>query len=231
MPITSAKQTLIDEVRSLGAFFLAPVSLGYSSKHAEMPEAQSNSLTCQPTLLASPIQPPLALEIASPLSTTSRNKVAFVDLDHTISDAFWRDHLIKSEMSQSAWRHYHSEATYDDVIYATRDLVRALYAYDFEIIILTARYEEHRRAAEYWLTKWDVPFHVLIMRPTANLESASVLKLRQARNYLDDTEGDKSVIIVDDNEAVCEAFCAAGATVLRAQVHKRKDCRKFTREG
>lgn len=172
-----------------------------------------------------------AYAIQSRLTTTARTKVAFVDLDHTISDAFWRDYLIKDVMTELDWAYYHQQSCLDNPIRENCELVRALFAYDYEIIILTSRHEACRVPTIAWLHKHNIPFHCVIMRPTGNSESAAPLKLRQAKEYLDATTEDKTVFIIDDNEAVCATFCEAGASVLKAQIHRRKDYRKFAPKG
>jgi hypothetical protein len=225
MHTTSSKPILTNAERSPGEYSSAPLSASYSLPAiAEQMDARATSPALQ-------TQTPLELRTASPLNTTSRTKVAFVDLDHTVSDAHWRDHLLKPVMAETDWHRYHSNGCMDNPIREVRDLVRALFAYDYEIVILTARPEFWRRDTLYWLDKNQVPFHTLVMRPNGDHTATAVLKLQQARNYLDETEGDKQVIIIDDHEEVCEAFCQAGATVLRAAVNKRPNCRKFTRQG
>lgn len=227
MHTISARPILTNEERSHGQYSSEVLSHGCSVTVPVRMDAPS-------MLPVSQILPPLALETASRLVTTSRTKLAFVDLDHTVSDAFWRDFLLKpnlSEMTEADWREYHLNAVMDNPIKPVRDLVRALFAYDYEIIILTSRPEYVRPNTIHWLEKNAVPYHTLVMRPTDNHQSASYLKVAQARSYIDETKGDKQVIILDDNEAVCEAFCKAGAAVLRAQINRRPNCRKFTGQG
>lgn len=63
----------------------------------------------------------------------------------------------------------------DEPIEATKVILQK-FANDVSIILLTGREEQFREATKQWLTKWEIPFHDLIMRQTADRRGGADVK-------------------------------------------------------
>lgn len=135
------------------------------------------------------------------------------DLDHTLSDAAWRDPMLGD------WDAYNAAADADLPIQETLDLVRTLVASGtYQGIAWTARPEKWRALTLGWLARWDCPFEELIMRPLNDFRRAPELKL----DLLRARPGGLAAIefVIEDRLDVVEACRGAGLTALH--IHPRR---------
>lgn len=140
--------------------------------------------------------------------------IVLCDVDHVISNAFWRDDLA----AERNWDAYHAAAAHDNPVPDVVHMLRALQA-SHEIIGLTARPEKWRKATTEWLWRNDVPCNELLMRPNRDFRPAAQLKLALASERLGVVR-DEVALVLDDRADVCEAFAGAGVTAL--QVYARR---------
>lgn len=147
-----------------------------------------------------------------------RRDIIFVDFDHTISDAAWRDHLIGGE---GGWDAYHAEMLKDlpctDVIEMLR-LVSTSNR-DIRIVGLTARPEKWRQITAQWAYRHEVPMSYIIMRADDDFRSAPELKISMAEDFCQG-ELARILFVLEDRDDVATEFRARNVTVL--QVHGRK---------
>lgn len=136
--------------------------------------------------------------------------VVLCDLDHTLSDAAWRDPLI-----ERGWDEYNAAAEADQPVGEIRDLVNTLYFRGYRIIMLTARDEKWRGMTQRWLEDKTIRYSELVMRPSGNPTPAAVLKVDLARKYLP-----KVAFVLEDREDICAAFTNSGVTVLQTRVRR-----------
>jgi hypothetical protein len=130
-------------------------------------------------------------------------KVLLMDVDHTVSDAEWRDHMIGD------WDNYYEEQKNDNPISETVAVVRALRQAGWEIVGCTARPEKYRKATVDWLVENCVPFDDLLMRRDGDKRRSPEVKVDLVTEYFG---GDFSCVIMclDDRLDVVEAMRAIG---------------------
>ena len=153
-----------------------------------------------------------------------REGVVAVDMDGTVSDANWRQHLVPEDSAQlqdplGSWMPFHKASKYDKPIERVAELVRALHDDGYGILFSTARPEWCRDIAEKWLRLnamlRDRPFD-LAMRPDVCLDPAAVLKPRMlADHFCGFDEARKAVkLVIEDTPSVGEALAEQGYSVL-----------------
>ncbi len=138
-----------------------------------------------------------------------------VDIDHVISNAFWRDHMIGSV----PWDEYHGANIHDDPLHDMVDIVNALAA-TFNIVGFTARPDKWRKQTMDWCLKHDVTLHELLMRPDDNYRPAPDLKLELVRKRFSKPE-EEVLAIFDDRLDVVSAFSQLGITALMVKARSK----------
>lgn len=139
--------------------------------------------------------------------------VVLCDIDHTISDAAWRDGMI----GKVPWDEYHLASANDPPIAGTAALIRALAAYGCEIVGFTARPDKFRRMTIDWCVKHDIPIGELLMRMDTDFRPAPAIKLALLQDRFGASPSDQILFLLEDREDVIAAFRALGITCL--QVH------------
>ena len=140
-------------------------------------------------------------------------KIVACDMDHTLSAAWHRDHLIPE------WDKYYVDQEADPPIWEWIEIVRGLSAIGYKIIGLTAREEQYRAATTRWLVKHDVPIDEILMRPRGDFRASPALKIGVLQQAYPGFHGIKMVI--EDRQDVAEAFRSMGVTVVLATAHPR----------
>lgn len=142
-----------------------------------------------------------------------------VDLDHTLADSAWRDHLIPKDHLKGDWDSYHEPSRQDKPIDEIVSLVRAMQLTKWYPIIFTARPEKWYELTSVWLKYWQVPFKELIMRPRGNLADSNILKEAMFLKRFPDYQNHE-ILFLDDSLETVEKFKDRNITVL--QVHARR---------
>lgn len=145
-------------------------------------------------------------------------KILLLDIDHTISDAAWRDDMI----ADRDWDAYHLAGKEDRPIEEVCQMIRDLYYAEerWEIACLTARPEKWRNQTMKWLVDNDIPINQLLMRSNDDYSSAGeskakLLKFIQLETY-------EHVLLIDDNDKVIEIMRANNITTMQISVAKRR---------
>lgn len=156
-------------------------------------------------------------------------KYAIFDIDHTISDAYWRDHMIGGE---GGWDAYHQACEQDEPIEPMIELVNIINIINhdhlhyneigLETIALTARPEKWRALTCSQLLKFNCQFDHLLMRPNDDFNAAADSKLILIKDFLGKGFPSSVSFIIDDNEKVIEKFAAAGVTTLHINASRRQ---------
>jgi len=133
-----------------------------------------------------------------------------VDIDHTLANSFWRDHMI----GNVPWDEYHEESKYDKPFQNVIDLIKALAMQGYHIVAVTGRTEKHRGITVNWLIKNNVHIHDLLMRPDDIFLKNSEMKINLITKYVG---GNMRLIdfLIDDNEETILAFQKLGITTLQ----------------
>ena len=134
-----------------------------------------------------------------------------VDIDHTLSNAWWRDSLIGD------WDAYHAVSGQDNPLQDVITMVNALHRCGRSIIGLTARPEKWRQLTMEWLVKHFVSMDELLMRSDDDFRPAPEVKVALALERFKDESNlrNQVALVLDDREDVIEAFRALGVTALQ----------------
>lgn len=162
------------------------------------------------------MQVPLCRLLHTARKTMMKN-IILVDIDHTVSDAFWRDPMI----GVASWDLYHAESINDEPAQDMVDLIKTMIANTcFEFYGLTSRPEKFRNLTTQWLLKNNIAFNDLLMRPNDDFRPAGDVKLTLCEKHFGVEWRDKVLMMIDDNDKVIEAFKGEGITCL--QVFNRR---------
>lgn len=138
--------------------------------------------------------------------------IVFCDIDHVLSDAGWRDHML------GRWDEYHAAGDRDEPIHEMVWLVAALRRSGATVIGLTARPEKWRALTEEWLARHGIELNGLLMRPSGDLRTSPELKLALA---LELYSAGEIAMMIDDREDILKAFRGAGITTLLVSARER----------
>ena len=142
--------------------------------------------------------------------------IVLCDLDHTISNAGWRDKYLGD------WDYYHSLLIRDLPIQEVIQVVWSLQDLGANIFGLTARPSKWRTLTEEWLRDVaGICFQDILMRDDDGFHPSAEMKWRLVlERWPNFPNTNDTFILLEDRDDVCQKFYAAGITVL--QVHARK---------
>ena len=136
--------------------------------------------------------------------------LAVFDIDGVLADVSHRVHFLEQRVQD--WRSFFAEAVHDPALVDGVALALEA-ARECEVVYLTGRPERCRSDTLQWLREQALPEGSLHMRPDRDHRPARRLKPK----LLSDVAAGRIVaIVVDDDLEVCDAYEAAGWTVLRA---------------
>lgn len=139
----------------------------------------------------------------------TERKNILIDLDHVLSAAWPRDHMI----GNATWDAYHAASIDDAPIPDMECLIFHLWDI-YHIVGLTARPEKWRTTTMQWCLRHGISLDELLMRPDEAYHPAPEIKVQLARQRFPDIKNEVAFLI-DDRDDVCEAFQSLGITVLR----------------
>ncbi len=135
---------------------------------------------------------------------------AVIDIDGVVADV--RHRLVHVSHSPKNWRAFFGAAP-DDALLPDGATVVAELAMTCEIVWLSGRPEYCRRDTLRWLAQHRLPQGRLVLRTGRDFRPAKVVKVLR----LEELARERPVhILIDDDEAVCQAARAAGFAVLQA---------------
>ncbi len=137
--------------------------------------------------------------------------LAVFDIDGVLADVSHRVHFL--EAGEPDWGAFFRHATRDGVHEQGRELALEA-ALECEVLYLTGRPEWCRAATQSWLEQHGLPTGRLVMRRNGDHRPARKAKPQLLRNV---AAGRTVAVVVDDDLEVCDAYEAAGWTVLRAE--------------
>jgi hypothetical protein len=135
-----------------------------------------------------------------------------VDIDHTLSNAFWRDNKI----GVVPWDEYYSEGKHDKPFPKMKTLINALTKNGDLVIAITGRPEKFRGLTIDWLIKNDILVHDLIMRPDNVFLKNWEMKVKLLTTYFNNSF-DTIGFIIDDNEETILKFNELGISTLQVR--------------
>ncbi len=144
-----------------------------------------------------------------------QHDIVLVDLDHTLSDARWRNNMIKDKMTKEDWREYHVRCYLDPVFEPVANVVRALRLMGTQIYVVTAREEYVRHMTHEWMTRHRIPMDALFMRSVGDATPSARLKAKQIVYAVPTQDLARIKLIIDDREDVIEEFARLGICGLK----------------
>jgi hypothetical protein len=152
-------------------------------------------------------------------------KVVLLDLDHTISNAFWRDGIADLVMAKEAtWDDYHNKLSLDLPIWPMVHMIQSLYRDQWFICAITARPEKFRQITMQWLFKYDIYISELLMRPDENFRPATEIKMELVRERWGSQFTDFVKLVIDDRDDICKMFNGHGITTLQVRGVRDENC-------
>jgi len=139
--------------------------------------------------------------------------IVLVDVDHTLSDAAWRDHLIPAAEATGDWTAYFADMDQDDPIWFVATLVRSLNMIQaYEVVGITGRNEEYRAKSLLWMRRNGIEMRQMLMRPNGNHDPSPKLKVDLIRRHLKMSE---IAFAIEDREDCARAMTEIGINVFR----------------
>jgi len=135
-----------------------------------------------------------------------------VDIDHTLSDAFWRDQMLIGDHTTD-WDAYHEASKDDKPLVMLRDIINGLVTYD--VVVITGRSEKYRKLTLEWLVKHDFKVDELLMRPDNDFTPSPELKIKLAQNRLGDNLSEHVAFIIENRLDVIQAFLDKGVPAIQ----------------
>lgn len=132
--------------------------------------------------------------------TPTGRPAVIVDVDGTLADVSGIRHYVLEDPRKKLFEKFHGAASYVTPMPQVAELVRALHAAGYAIIVLTSRKEVWRHRTRVWLRKWNVPFEALGMRANHDqrrdddVKRDLFIKMRRM--------GYEPVLAIDDNPIV-----------------------------
>lgn len=141
--------------------------------------------------------------------------ILLVDIDHTLSDAHWRDHMMGD------WERYHTASQHDEPIQEVIDIVRCLRSAGWACFGFTARPDRYRDLTTRWLRKHNLQFDQILMRPDDSWRPTVQIKSELLAQLLLELPDGIPIVLLDDHPDVCKVLCQH-KNVTALQVLARK---------
>jgi phosphoglycolate phosphatase-like HAD superfamily hydrolase len=142
---------------------------------------------------------------------SSERPVTVFDLDNTLAGTAHRQHFL--ERHPRDWDGFFAAAPLDPPLAEGVAMARTA-ARTCDLVYLTGRPERCRRDTLDWLALHRLPDGELHMRPAQDRRPARTTKLETLRGLARRRE---VLVVVDDDELVCDAAERAGFAVVRAR--------------
>jgi hypothetical protein len=133
-----------------------------------------------------------------------------IDIDHTISNAFWRDSIIGAV----PWDEYHKESDHDKPFWNVVQLINSLWYAGHTMIAITGRNEKFRQLTNLWFIEYDVNIDEILMRPDDVFLKNAEMKVKLIEERFD-KDYKEIGFLIDDNEETILAFFKLGITTLQ----------------
>jgi phosphoglycolate phosphatase-like HAD superfamily hydrolase len=148
-------------------------------------------------------------------------RLILVDIDHTLSDAAWRDHMMEACYRDKNWDEYHAASADDKPVPEMVAMINSLQKSGWYVTALTTRPEKWRVLTNAWLLKHGVLIDDLLMRPDGDYLPNNESKLAVFKKYVSQNGiRFENIIVIDDHERIVSIFKAEKITVLQTHVRR-----------
>ena len=138
-------------------------------------------------------------------------KSIYVDLDGTLCNCEHRRHHLET----NNWPGFFEGMCDDTIISHTEEVLRALHAAGYAIVIGSARPDEnnYRQMTTEWLDRHSIPYSAIYLRKGGDYRKDSIVKIELLEQMLED--GWDIQFALDDRDQVVKAFRDYGLPVLQ----------------
>jgi len=136
-------------------------------------------------------------------------KYLVTDIDHTISDAAWRDHLL------GRWEEYYPLGAEDKVIQATAEIIRHFHLAGATTVAVTARPRRWEQLTTTWLYRNDLPVDEVLMREDDDHRPSCYVKADLVRTRFPDLG--RVALVLEDDGNCCTTYRGMGLNVLQVE--------------
>lgn len=105
-------------------------------------------------------------------------RIVFIDIDHTIAAAWWRDSRLGD------WEEYHQMSEHDKPIVEMLAMINSLHDDGWWTVALTGRPLKFQQVTMIWCLKHGALLDDLVMRPDADFDKVADLKVKAIKEYL-----------------------------------------------
>ena len=129
-----------------------------------------------------------------------------VDIDSTLADVKHREHHVKHELKKhNNWTAFYDALGMDLPIMSTIEKVQSFYRQGLTVILCTGRPDKYLEQTKLWLSKFDVPYHKLIMKTPPHYRTKAPIWKANVVCELQDL-GYNIKLAIDDDPSVREIF-------------------------
>lgn len=146
-------------------------------------------------------------------NNTVKENAIMVDLDGTLCNLNHRLHFVKE--GKKDWGKFFKACGEDSVYEDVRSLIEAEFEAGTEIVLCSGRPEEYREQTELWLSKNEIPYTSLKMRPKINFKSDDITKAMLFRYEIKPFYDVKYV--VDDRNSVVNKWRSMGLSCFQVR--------------
>ena len=155
-------------------------------------------------------------QLAKEEALVSARNVVLVDLDDTLSDTSWREHLIKSD----GWDAFHNQLIHDQPCEDIVRLINMIAGGSIAVIGITGRPERYRDISLRWLLKHNIWIDELLMRPNDDRQKAPKSKMDLITARFGPDWAQQILCFIDNREDIIKEFNKAGVTGLLCHVRR-----------
>lgn len=138
------------------------------------------------------------------------------DIDGTIADNKHRQHYLTGKKKD--WKGFLGEMEHDTPIQSIITLVQIIFRDNdpllARVVLVTGRSECYRQVTVDWLTKYEVPFHLLLMRKDGDDREDWVVK-EVVLDTLIKKFRTRPIFVVDDRQQVVDMWRRRGIKCLQ----------------
>ena len=143
--------------------------------------------------------------------TKAMKKVIVVDLDGTLADVSKRTELVRSDKPK--WDEFYARVAEDKVNVWCRELMAAMWAFNHDVIIVSARPQRCMGDTREWLRVNLVSYTGIFLLRGADKDYTPDVDLK--RSWLKNFGKERILFAVDDRQRVVDMWRAEGITCLQ----------------
>jgi len=137
--------------------------------------------------------------------------IVVVDLEHTLSNAFHRMHLLKTD-NKKFNEEFENDMPNDNMI----RFIKSLWNEEYYIVILSAKKSKYRDTCIHWMRRNDINYHELVMQEDNDKRKHFEFKSDYVKDYKE-----KILMAFDDVGANCAMFESYGIPCLKIIQEKK----------